>query len=139
MKTTSRPNEEHTLLRPFDDGIALQKGQEMAELLQEWANLEAQQKALKAQAKALDDEIDIRKGQLSALKEDLRRKKHGVKLVCKWSMVNVSAAPAGAKGKLAPDVIEWHLKASDGELVRREPTTEADRQGQISFPKEEGN
>lgn len=139
MKTTSRPTEEHTLLRPFDDGIALQKGQEMAELLQEWANLEATQKALKAQVKAAEDEIDIRKGQLSALKEDLRRKKHGVKLVCKWTMVNVAPPPIKGSNKREPDLIEWHLKASDGELVRREPTTEADRQGQISFPKEEGN
>lgn len=139
MKTTLRPNEEHTLLRPFDDGIALQKGAEMAELLQEWTNLEATQKALKAQAKALDDEIDIRKGQLSALKEDIRRKKHGVKLVCKWTMVTITSTPIKGSNKREPDLIEWHLTASDGELVRREPTTEADRQGQISFPKEEGN
>jgi hypothetical protein len=122
MKTKQRPSEEVLLMRPFDDDQRKQYGSEMAELIHEIQKIEADQKALKAQAKAKDDEIEIRKGRVLGIKDNLRSGQHGVYLVCKWSMATNGA------GELV-----WLLTASDGAVERTEATNEADRQGVMSF------
>lgn len=114
---TKRPDEEHPLLRPFDEDIAIEKGKAIAEKLHEIQQIELKNEALKAQQTKNKDAIAELTAQARALKDDIRTGKHLVPVQCRWQM----------------DTNHWRLVTSDGEVIRTEPTTMADRQAELSL------
>jgi hypothetical protein len=107
-----RPDEERMLLRPFGEEVRIEKGNELAEHVHQMQQLEAAAKAAAAEAK---EAIDRHRKKALALKDDLRMGKHLVPVQCRWLM----------------DSMHWSLIASDGEVIRSEPTTMSDRQGDL--------
>lgn len=115
--STRRPDEEHHLLRPFGEEVALEKGRAISEKLHEKQLLELKIAGLKAQAAAIKEQIEGLNGAALALKDDIRMGKHLVPVQCKWSM----------------DTDHWRLITEDGEVIRTEKTTMADRQAELSL------
>lgn len=107
-----RPDEEHHLLRLFDADTAIEKGKLVAEKLHEIQLLEAE---AKEKAAGFKEQIERRKGIVSGLKDDIRMGKHLVPVQCHWLMSTHA----------------WSLITADGEVIRTEPTTMSDRQGEL--------
>lgn len=109
---SKRPNEERLLLRPFNEDVRIEKGNELAEHVHQISMLEAEAKAKAAEFK---DAIDQHKRKALGLKDDLRMGKHLVPVECRWLMEST----------------QWSLISNDGEVIKTEPTTMADRQGEL--------
>ena len=109
---SKRPDEEHHLLRPFTEDVALEKGKVIADKLYEIQQLEMQAKAAASKFK---EQIEAAKMVALALKDDIRTGKHLVPVQCRWLMSTNT----------------WSLITADGEVIRTEPTTMSDRQGEL--------
>lgn len=107
-----RPDEERQLLRPFGDTVRMEKGRELAEHVHQMKELEEQAKAAAAEFK---EAIAKHRVKALGLKDDLRMGKHLVPVQCRWLMEST----------------QWLLIADDGEVIRTEPTTMSDRQGEL--------
>jgi hypothetical protein len=110
---SKRPDEERHLLRPFNDDVRREKGAELAEAVHQIQQLDAQAKRIAAEFK---EQIKKHETKALALKDDLRMGKHLVPVQCQWLMSTNT----------------WELIARDtGEVIRTEPTSMADRQGEL--------
>lgn len=113
----TRPDEEVTRLRPFNDEVRIEKGNQLAELNHEIAALEAEAKRISAGFK---EEIEKRKAAGGKLVTELRSGKHYVPVQAEWRMTR--------------DGKNWQLLAEDNkEIIRTEPTTMADRQAELQL------
>lgn len=107
-----RPDEEHHLLRPFGDEVREQKGRDLAEAVHKIKSID---EAAKSAAAEFKQAKETQQTKALALSADLRMGKHLVPVQCRWVM----------------STHRWDLITEDGEVIRTEATTMADRQGEL--------
>jgi hypothetical protein len=111
---SKRPDEEHQLLRPFDYAIREEKSKHIGAAVKRAEQLANELKAISAKYKL---QLDDLKEVVSGLAEELKSGLHYVPMHCAWVM----------------STNKWELIADDGEVIRTEPTTMADRQAELSL------